>query len=322
MAIVDLAASCPVCGYDEIQRFYHAIPFHELTLPRFRKVQHEAPRLLGYDCSNCGTPVGHQAGTRGSVVFAFVSGEGVIRSFFDTKDGATARLRYRFEPDGRLDVQALPVFEPDADDSALALREEIDDADVRRVFGRVFSFKAAWRGMLLAGGDSIAPLGPGCWAMIGDTSRDEFTALSRKIDRSIDLACLDPLALWPLSVTTPPPVFKAGLGPTEEAGRPSEWLQETHASQVYSGKIKLTALLDPEEARRVFAESLEGARLRFDFDGGTFSAITTPRDSVYDREVTLHTMLARAAWTAISPAEAARLTAEELIAELMGLSMA
>lgn len=317
MTIVDLEATCPTCGYDEIQRFYHGIPLHELTLARFRKLPQEVVRLSGYECSNCGTSVQPPSRTRGTVVFAFVGGEGIVRTFFDVRDPQPVHLRYAFEPGARLDVQALPLLDAEPLAATVGLREQLVEEELHRAFDRRFNLKAAWRAMLLGTLPPMSRVAPGVIANISHEAEQEYSDVRDPID--VHCAALD--ALWPLDVLTPPPPFKAGLAPERSPGHPGEWLPETHSSQVYSGKIKLTALLSPEIARQTFVETLEAARLSVTFDGHRFSRITTPRDTLYEREIDLRTILARAAWTALTPAEAARLTAEEIVAELMGLSL-
>ena len=100
------------------------------------------------------------------------------------------------------------------------------------------------------------------------------------------------------------------------------WLPEEITRQLEEGDLIAVALIHPEHARQVITRAFEVARLEFeqgeDEDGEQmYSHITTPRESAYPGELFLSDVLARAAYTGITPGEAARLTAEEIVGVLL-----
>ncbi len=307
--LVDLLADCPTCGYEEIQRFYHPGPLHTLTLPRYRAFLHDAPQLLSYACSNCGADVRPQHATRAAVTLPFADRAGLVRSFLDLQHGAITRTRHTLHPHEPFDAQALPAWDPPAPDHPRDTLTHLTDEDLLLDLGRVFNLKAAWRRLLLPHDTTPRHL----------HASKSTTLVFAPDDATLDAYLRDlhlPTPRLPFDLLTPPPPLRPLQRPEHLPGNPHAWLPTPHP------QARLVALLDPEEARAEVASTLESAKLSYEYredDLGVFAQITTPRDTPAEQDLPLRALLARAAWTALTPGEAARLSAEELIASLLNL---
>ena len=318
MYMADARAACPVCQHPQIQRFYHATPFHSLTLERLVAIGTTLHTKAGYDCENCGTAVGPDAVEATALTFGFADDAGLVRIFVDAPNDA-ARATFELVPGRRLDPQELPTWEPGG-----GRREalgELDDARIERVLGRAVNPKLVWIDLLASvaadpAGGGWARAGAGLWCL-ADVDPGEIDALAAAIDDpddAEDAIVIDLLDSAPEGLVT-------HRTPRSMPGNLDAWLPAETAELLRTGKLYAAARVSPSAVvgpmRRVF----ELARLTFeetDADGlPTFRAITTPTGHVYEGEPTALSMLRRAVYTGVTPGDAARLTAEEIAGVLL-----
>ncbi|MBH24411.1 MAG: hypothetical protein CMH57_08170 [Myxococcales bacterium] len=322
MAIVDLEASCGTCGYTEIQRFYHGLPYHPLTLPRFKQHIQASPDLLGYDCSNCGDPVTPTHTTRGAWTFGFPDGEGIIQAFFTCRFGEPEGLHYVLDPRTTLDPQALPIWGRDDVARRSEKLERLDDDAIFERFGRVFTVKHAWR--LLweehqgSGELVMEEAAPGCWLLMGDDRADALAWARGELGDTFD-------RLLAAEINAPPERLTRAL-PGPIPGRYIQWMQQEASRAIDAGTCCAIALLDPTVALKRLSATLRRGRLTFELDedehgGPLLREITTPRGDTHPQEILVSHVLKYAAHTGMTPGDAARYAAEVLIGELMGLEV-
>ena len=319
MIIIDLEASCRLCGYTEIQRFYHGTPFHSLTSARFQQIVRDSPQMLAYQCSNCGEPVGPDQVSRAALTYGFADQRGIIQAFVQRGDNPLEPY-YILTPEGTFDPQALPVwsYEPDRGSER---HLDIDNNAIFDQFGRVFNIKESWRALwvsfLADGGEGILleEAAHGCSLIFGQNLNDTLGWLKEQ-----QLLSDDVLAI---SITEPPAALPSLFSKEQCFGSPSEWLQDDALEAINAQTCCALALIDQRLAVQTFTKALSEAKLTFQtVQNGAeelLTEITTPRESVFRASVPISSILARAAHTGISPGEAGRATAEEIVGELMGL---
>jgi hypothetical protein len=322
MYIADLWCACGVCGHPQIQRFYHSTPLHPLTFEQLSALARSLHERADSTCENCDTVLGARDVASTVLRYAFADDAGELVCFTDelgSVDGPRQRwqiLRHR-----RLDPQVQPSQHPD---EAHDLLEEIDEDLIQQRVDRAFSVKLAWRSLLAEWradpeGGAWTQVSPDCFLAL-ETSEDAMEALLDELYDREDLSGDDWYEL-PLIESSPD-----GLPTHEDTERISGhwrgWLPEEITRQLEEGDLIAVALIHPEHARQVITRAFEVARLEFeqgeDDDGEQmYSHITTPRESAYPGELFLSDVLARAAYTGITPGEAARLTAEEIVGVLL-----
>lgn len=321
MVVVDLQADCALCGYEEIQRFYHGVPFHSLGLPTWRRLIQRCPQRLAYPCSNCGQEVLPSMCRRGALTYGMADGSGLIQSFFPVREGQGHSPTHQLDPQRSLDPQALPQWEPDAQD-ARERHEALDEELLFHHLGRLWSFKAAWRELLQEAHRSreaqLEEVAPGAW-LAAASDRASLTSLldaEPELQRGSLLRC-DLLQR---------PQGLAWLGAQQALhGAPAAWLPPELLPALRQGSLVAVACLDATPALEVLTQTLTRGRLEFTQEGqgpqAVISQIKTPRDIPWSGRLSLRAILQHAAHTAISPGDAARLAAEEVVAELLGLTL-
>ncbi len=318
MTMLDLQATCGLCGYEEMQRFYRGVFFHNLNIPRFLRLIREAPRLLKYSCSNCGEPVVPGMVHRGALTYGFVGGDGVIHAFFKVDEREGIDPIFLLRERRRLDPQALPTW--DADDADERDRTfELDEDMVFEALGRTMHPKGVWRSLWEEFFEDPAAqcehVAPGCWLYLGndEESLDDFEE-----DFPEDFE-----GLVRFAVQEEPEGDRWFQGKMH--GRYAQWLPPNASGALAQNGCVALALLDPEVALREIEWALERARLEFVREGEEaqvrITNITTPRGVCWEGEIVLEDVLKFAATTAVTPSEAGRFVAEEVIAELLGLSL-
>jgi hypothetical protein len=325
MVIVDLLAECGTCGYEEIQRFYRGVAFHSLNAARWRALTEEAPQLLSYECSNCGERVGPEMGQKGALAYGFADGAGVLESFFAIQGGRGVNALHHLRGGAKLDAQALPRWDAQTED-ARELTTRLDEDAALAAFGRVMSLKVPWRALLARaardGEASVVQPAPGTWLLAATPQapvealieRDPALAAALREGSAVRSSLLGPVRglFWWRGVAT-------------THGIPGAWLAPEARAALSSGEVVAEAVLSWAPALEALVGALERARLTCAVQGEGADAVVveikTPRELPWGGEIPLRAVLACAAHTAILGPEAARMTAEEIIAELLGLTL-
>jgi hypothetical protein len=297
MTIADVQGECGLCKHDEIQRFYRAVPFHSMTLDGLRDVAFQIPSWAEYVCANCGSEVGPEHVVASTFVWGFTDDSGLLR-IYGTGDSA----RFEFVPDRRLDPQELPGFEPPATPLVF---DAIDDSVVEEELGRPFNLKVAIREFVQ---EVFADDEPGVWAPLGKSMWIVNGTLADlpTLDLPEDPTCVE------VRLDSPP----AGLSTLPEAvampGRVETWLPEGVPE-------KVRIVVDLRAIHDALSLAFDVARLTFDADESAVRNIVTPMEQAYPHDLAYLAIAQRAAYTGISPGEAARLTAEEVVGPLLNL---
>ncbi|TXD33730.1 hypothetical protein FRC98_20205 [Lujinxingia vulgaris] len=323
MYMVDLDCACQLCGHVQYQRFYHSTAFHTLSLDLLDELAERAYLKAGYECENCGTEVGPDATRRAALTYGFADDAGVIRVFVDRLEET---LRYDLQPRRRLDPQAMPTWHPDAE-SALVY-DELDEDELEEVFGRPFNIKWAWIDLLEdwvedPEGGAYSRLAPGLWAVV---ERDEESAdqLADEVDEDEFFDALDSgdLAVIPLHDSLPV-ALATHDHPERIFGRLHTWLPSSLSTAFKKEEVWADAYVSRQAAIETMERTLTTARLTYTLHQTEadvfFSEITTPTGAVYGRGVAISAVLRRAVHTGLTPGEAARLTAEEIVGILLQL---
>ncbi len=299
MTIADVKGVCGLCQHDEIQRFYRAVEFHSMTVGGLAELVDEVPSWTGYECANCGTDVGPEHVVASTFVWGFADDAGLIRAY-----GTGADARWELVPARRLDPQELPGFE--APENAL---EVLDEELVEDALERPFSIKLAIREFVEEVRDeeepAWAPLGEGMW-VYSELSVPEMDP--KMADAHLVRIALDDAA--PIDLPTLP-------DPVAMPGRIETWLGPELWEFIDNGTIRV--FIDRRVIRTIFERAFDVARLDFDGDEHGVRNIQTPRETTYDHTVDYADVARRAVYTGISPGEAARLTAEEIVGELLNI---
>lgn len=323
--MLDLDCVCGLCGHVQLQRFYHSAPFHTLTLEGLVKRADEASLKAGYACENCGEAVGANEVRRTSLTFGFADDSGVIRIFDDLMEG---RRRFEVTAKHRLDPQAVPRFFADenAHGDGHYVLDELDEDKVEELLGRPFNLKLAWRDLLEdwfedPEGGAFSQLAEGLWVVIDDGEQ----AAGDLIEEMDDEDFWDAYDGARLAVISLHDSIPEGLATQEDparlSGRWAQWIPEPICEAIEAGELWADAYISRELAIEVVKRAFDVARLTYrchDTEADVFFVdITTPTGVVYGRGVSISSILRRAVYTGISPGEAARLTAEEIIGTLL-----
>lgn len=315
MYIADILAECGLCRHQEIQRFYHTTPFHELTLDRFAALSLQTRDKTDYSCENCGTPVGPAHALKTATTLGFADESGVLTAYHDVREGTAC---YRGVAPQRLDPQVLPVF--DANDALGDQTDALTDDWFERVFGRVFNAKRAWIDLFHEVEDDQSGwsvFSPGMVAII-ESSWEAIEDAADEIE-SIDALSAGEFELVDLRAA--PDALATHADPSSMYGGLSHWLPSQLLGELDQGQCVAAALVSWDQARSLIERTFKVGLLRFEVeetgDDVWYRNITTPGDITYDHDVSVLSVLQRAVYTGITPGEAARLTAEEITGRLL-----
>lgn len=323
--MLDLDCVCGLCGHVQLQRFYHSVPFHTLTLDVLKQKADEGALKAGYACENCGEAVGANEVRRTSLVYGFADDSGVIRIFDDLKEG---RRRFEVTAKYRLDPQEVPRFIADegAHGEGHYVFDELDEDRVEEFLGRPFNLKLAWRDLLEdwfddPEGGAYSPLAAGLWAVIDDGEQAAGDLIEEMDDEEFWDAYDDAqLAVISLHDSVPEGLASQD-DPANLSGRWERWVPEPICEAIRGGELWADAYISRTLAIEVVERAFDVARLsyrRHETEADVFFVdITTPTDVAYGRGVSVASILRRAVYTGISAGEAARLTAEEIIGALL-----
>lgn len=323
MYMADLRCVCALCGHPQMQRFYHATPFHELTLEGLDELAGVVHRKAGYECENCGDPVGPEAVEAAALSFGFADDAGLIRIFVDApnEDG---RRQYELVRKRRLDPQELIGWRADPERGQVV--EALDDFDVEEVFGRVFSPKLLWVELFSdwledPEGGALARVSDACWIVVEESEEMASELVEEIEDEEFDEYFVDArLVVVPLRGSVP-----RGLATHEYVehmpGRWQTWLPEGAREALEEGRAWAEAHVLADAVIDMMTETFEQAQLDFEIEDTPtdtfFYEITTPGGAVYGRGVSVGSVVLRAVHTGMTPGDAARLTAEEIVGMLL-----
>lgn len=300
MYIADIRAECALCRHVQFQRYYHSTPLHTVTPRALQQLALGVGGKLEFECPNCGEPVRPAQAVSTTLTWGFADDAGLIRGYLrDAHDAAS--LRWQFTPRRRLDPQDLPGWEPDP---AEAIFATLDDALVEEQLGRALNPKSLIREVLE---DWRADPAGGAVAVVCDDMRLIATADDASVDDLLDR----PHDVLVGLADCVPESLATHRDPTLLAGRFDGWMP----AGVDLRRIYFAVASDAVDA--AFARAFEVANLTFDRTEAGFENITTPRDSRFPRAVSTQSVLRRAVYTGITPGDAARLTAEEIIGNLL-----
>ncbi len=304
MYIADVRAACGLCKHEQIQRFYHATPFHELTLEGFINLARGTAQKTDYECENCGTMVVPEHTLRTTTTLGMADESGVLVAFHDLQ---ADELSFRGTAPRRLDPQELPGFDPAK--ASGAATDDLDDEWFEHTFDRAFNLKRAWAEFLDEFDDDDdegwTQLAPGCIAILAPSFESaEAVAQSDEVSEAAGNG-----AFVLLEITQAPDDFDVSYGAI------NRWLAPHHREFIKGRSAAV--LLSADEAVRLIARTFEVALLKFERVDSDYTAITTPGEIVHKQPLRLLQVLQRAAHTGITPGEAARLSAEEIAAELL-----
>ena len=325
--MLDLDCRCGLCGHEQFQRFYHSVPFHGLTLEELEGLAEEGPEKAGYECENCGEEVGQKEVHRVALTFGFADEAGLVQIYLDLRE---EQRSYELVPGQRFDPQAIPRWwadEKTAPRGTLVTRELTEDL-VEDHLGRPFTVKLAWRDLLEdwfedPEGGAFSNFGPDLWVAI-DESEESAGELAQEIDDDEFWEAFDAGTLAVISLhESIPEGLATHERPERLDGRWSTWLVEPLKELVLGGKVWADAYLSRTAALEALKRAFDVARLTYrvqETEADIFVVdITTPTGAVFGKGLAVSSVLRRAVYTGVTPGEAARLTAEEIIWLLLGL---
>ncbi|MBA2663421.1 MAG: hypothetical protein H0U74_14125 [Bradymonadaceae bacterium] len=321
MYMVDLYCRCGLCRHDQYQRFYHATAFHSFTLAVFNRLVDEAHQKADYECENCGTMVGADHVLKVAVTYGFVDDAGIVRGYLDRESG---KRRYQLVARRRLDPQEMPHWEPDPELGTSL--DTISEQSVDELLDRPFNAKLAWIDVVDdwledPEGGAYARIAPGFWIVV-DASEDAANELTAEIEDAqfADGKEHGDLMIVALSESVPEDLATHAQ-PQSMAGRWQTWLPQHIVEALLEQRIWADAYMSRSAAVETIKRTFDTANLSYSVDVTDadvfFSQITTPGEGVYGRGLSVSSVLRRAVFTGLTPGEAARLTAEEIVGVLL-----
>lgn len=319
MYIADALCRCGLCKHDEIQRFYHATDFHTLVCGTLEACADAIVDKVGYECSNCGTPVGSDHVQKTALTFGFADDSGLIRIF--TELTGSAERRYELVPNLRLDPQELPGWAP-SEDQGVAV-DSLTDACIEAELARPVNLKVAWREIIEDfqedGEDSWCPLGYGIVAYVAKDSKTlrELVAASRAEDEELSRPEFEQAHFIELVDSTPHEL------PTREDPESlpgwHDWMGAHLADPLHAGSLAAGALVSSSVVVDVVDRAFAIGRLEasYDQESSTYRAITTPGELTFSGALSVDSVLRRAVYSGLTPGDSARLTAEEIVGDLL-----
>lgn len=306
MYMADVRAACTVCGHPQMQRFYHATDLHLVTEARLEELARAVPKKTAYDCPNCGSPVGPDGCVDAALTWAFPDDAGVLRAFV-----AGDSISWQIAPRRRLDPQELPGWGPD-DRADWPVAPTLEAEWVEGHVGRPVNPKALLRDELQGWVDD-----PEGGAIIPVNSH--FVVVAAGPDASLDALCEEARSEMEGEVVTIP---FADASPTDlctyrEASNIPCGLGSWLPRDVVSRLDELAALIATDHVVDVVRRAFDVANLDYVVEAGVIRDITTPRELAYPRHCSVWGITQRAVYTGLTPGDAARLTAEEIVGTLL-----
>ncbi len=305
MYLADIRAECGLCGHPQVQRYYHATPLHPVTTERLVSLAETVLLKTDYDCPNCGTDVGPDDARDAAFTWAFPDDAGLIRGFLPD---AAERVLWQLVPGRRLDPQELPGWEPEEHPDR-PISDELSDDWIAEHLDRPVNPKLDVVGILDdwhddPEGGTIARIAPGMWLVAGDDPADLVAEVRAEVEARLIEIRLDDCV---------PDGLPTHREPARMAGALDTWLPGRLAALA----VDVRFLVDVEVVRKNLHRAFDVANLSYEETDDVLGAITTPRDEAYPRDVALLAVARRAVYTGLTPGDAARLTAEEIVGTLL-----
>lgn len=329
MYITDLECACSLCGQPGLQRFYHSTSWHPLNLYVWQDLSKNARHKASYACENCGSAVGPDHVARAVLRLGFADDAGCIVTFIDYIDKETPRILHQLIPDLRLDPQVQPAFDLPLD---VELLQQLEEALFEARLHRPFHIKAAVRSLIEDWlddpvGGAFAQIAPGFWCFI-DEHEDAALAWIKEAQHSapngVELA---KSSMWSIALhDSMPEHLSTHKNPAAMSGKWTEWTSARALDAIYAGRMHVEFMVDESLAMNAMERAFSVARLLWhrathtDEEQGehtVLSQIMTPREGLYPHDVSLPEVLRRAVYTGLTPGEAGRLTAEEIVGVLL-----
>ncbi|MEM1347313.1 MAG: hypothetical protein AAGI01_02070 [Myxococcota bacterium] len=318
--IVDLDCACGLCGHPQLQRFYHAAPFHPFTLGRFLDLIATAPFKADGECEQCGSAVHADHVLRWAVRYGFTDDAGEVVGYASLDSGSEPV--FQVWPRRRLDPQVQPRHTPD---EGAAILDTFDDEICVREFGRTFHVKTLWRELFEdyfedPSGGAWVQAAPRYWLCVDRTEEGLDAILDDLLDAQDDAHELVVVSMH----DAVPNDLPTHDDPLRMPGHLGLWWPDRAVHALASGELHAAVVVDESEAVDVLTRTFETARLTWqrteDEEGSpVFTHITTPREGRYRAPLSAESLARRAAYTGITPGEAGRLTAEEIVGLLLGV---
>ncbi len=321
MYMADVYCQCGLCGNEQYQRYYHATPFHAFTPAAFDRLLGEIHHKADYECENCGTPVTAEHVLHGALTYGFVDDSGVVCGYIDRK---TNQRSYQLIAKRRLDPQEMPRWQPSPEFGVTL--DQLDDTTIEHVLDRPFNAKLAWIDLFEdwlndPTEGAYARIAPGFWIAI-DESEDAANEMSADIE---DAQPFDGFEYGDMMIIALNDSIPDGLAthqnPQTMSGRWQTWLPPHILDAINHNKVWADAYMSRTSVIEILKRTFDSANLTYELDTTEadvfFSNITTPGEGVYGRGVSVASVLRRAVYTGLTPGEAARLTAEEIVGVLL-----
>lgn len=289
MVIADLDMACGLCKHPQIQRFYHATPFEDLTVSTYKELVACAYLKGGYECENCGEQCGPEHVERSTLTLGFPDDSGLIRGFWARNAG----VRYVLIPERRLDPQALPGFSPPPE-----AEELLTEAQILGRLGRPLSLRMCWRGLAdqaLSEDDELwIEMKSGTLGLRPSESSDE------EPETDADEFETDELEI--------------GLPPNAAA-----WLGKSRSQKLTDADFELFATIDLEILKAIIERTFGVAQITYDLDSETLeiSNIKTPQGIEFSGKLNLEALAEESVVRGLMAGDLARLKAEEVVGQLL-----
>ena len=290
MVIADLDMACGLCKHPQIQRFYHATPFEDLTVSTYKELVATTYLKGGYECENCGEQCGPEHVERSTLTLGFPDDSGLIRGFWSRDAG----VRYVLIPERRLDPQALPGFSPPPE-----ARETLTEADILSRLGRPLSLRMCWRGLA----DQALSEADELWIEMKAGTLGLRPHGMNNEERETDL---DP--------GTDIDELEIDLPSTATA-----WLGKVRAQAVSNADFELFATIDLELLKAIIDRTFGVAQITYELDPETLeiSNIKTPQSIEFSGKLNLEALAEESVVRGLMPGDLARLKAEEVVGQLL-----
>lgn len=308
--IRDVEAHCSSCGKEHFVRYYSDTPWHSLTVRKLERILDDAADDVAMDCEQCGAPIDGSDAVRWTIHYGFAGDLGMVQGFA-RYDGAR---RWLLSPHRRLDVQQVLAWEPDADQSNEEL-ESLDEAAMRRVFGRSLNPKEAVREFLLDGpprfGGAIA------WQTIDVASGLSLVAVpdAGLLDDALDAIIAD--RQWQPEVA---PLVVNGEAVGTYAGAPSAWLADLPPNLLQAANLYgvANAGVVPDVARDLVSRFPLPVKIRPRDDGSLWMRLPNNKDPAASPHLIPTEIALEAARTMSTPADVTRLEIDRVLYGLTG----
>lgn len=297
MYMTDLLALCSLCKHEQIQRFYHTTSLHRLDRENIVNLATTLDSKIELECENCGTDFQPADVIATTLSFSFADDTGTFVAFYRNEI-----LRFEIYENKRLDPQTLPGFELPEHDAFEYLEEKLQ---------RVINPKKLWLELF----DSLAEdpkegawatAAPGYHFVIHHDEEEHLQFLaSFAQDSDFEIALDNMPARLP-------------LGNEEMLYAPIEtWLTPLLLKELEKNAIFATAIVSSLGIAETIQRAFKTANLSYTYKNSLFTEIKTPTDVVFDGEIAIISVAERAVATGLTPGEAARLTAEEVVGTLL-----